>query len=68
MLEKLKKHDLYLKLEKCTFEQWRIEFLGVILEDGTVQMDPVKVKGIADWSLLQNVMVVCSFLEFTGFY
>ena len=26
MLEKLKKHDLYLKLEKCTFEQWRIKF------------------------------------------
>ena len=25
-----------------------MEFLGVILENGTVQMDPAKLKGIAD--------------------
>ena len=49
MLKKLKKHDLYLKPEKCIFEQKRIEFLGVILKDRTVQMDPIKVKGVADW-------------------
>ena len=68
MLKKLKKHDLYLKPEKCVFEQRRIEFLGVILEDGTVQMDPTKVKGVADWPPPQNVMDICSFLGFTGFY
>ena len=68
MLEKLKEHNLYLKPEKCTFEQWKIEFLGVILENSTVQMDPVKVKGVADWSPPQNVTDVCSFLGFTGFY
>ena len=50
MLEKLKKHDLYLKPEKCAFKQHKIEFLGVILENGTVQMDPAKARGVADWS------------------
>ena len=68
MLEKLRKHNLYLKLEKCTFEQQRIKFLGVILQDRTVQMDPAKIKGIADWSTPQNVTDVCSFLGFMGFY
>ena len=68
MLEKLKKHDLYLKPEKCIFNQKRIEFLGVILEDGTVQMDPAKVKGVADWPPPKNVMDIHSFLGFTGFY
>ena len=68
MLEKLKKHDLYLKLEKCTFKQQRIEFLGVILKDGTVQMDPTKVKGVVDWSPLQSITDVHSFLGFMGFY
>ena len=68
MLEKLRKHDLYLKPEKCTFKQQRIEFLGVILQDGTVQMDPAKIQGVADWSTPQNVTDVCSFLGFTGFY
>ena len=68
MLENLRKHDLYLKLEKCTFKQQRIEFLGVILENGMVQMDPAKVKGVVDWSPPQNVTDVCSFLGFMGFY
>jgi len=30
-LDKLEKHDLYLKPEKCMFMQKRIEFLGVVL-------------------------------------
>ena len=68
MLEKLKKHDLYLKPEKCVFEQKRIEFLGVILEDRTVQMDLAKVKGMADWPPPWNITDIRSFLGFTGFY
>ena len=68
MFEKLKKHDLYLKPEKCAFNQTRIKFLGVILEGRTVQMDPAKVKGMADWPPLQNITDICSFLGFMGFY
>ena len=68
MLKKLKKHDLYLKLEKCIFDQKRIEFLGVILEGGMVQMDPAKVKGVADWPPPKNITDIHSFLGFTGFY
>ena len=68
MLEKLKEHHLYLKPEKCIFEQQKIKFLGVILKNSMVQMDPAKVKGVADWTPPQNVTDVHSFLGFTGFY
>ena len=68
MLNKLKEHHLYLKPEKCIFNQKRIEFLGVILEDGTIQMDPAKVKGVVDWPPPQNIMDIHSFLGFMGFY
>ena len=68
MLKKLQEHDLYLKLEKCSFKQQRIKFLGMILENETVQMDPAKVWGVADWPLPQNPTDICSFLGFTGFY
>ena len=68
MLNKLKEHDLYLKPEKCLFDQTRIEFLGVILEGRTVQMDPAKVKGVADWPPPRNITNIHSFLGFTGFY
>ena len=68
VLEKLCLHNLYLKPEKCAFEQRQMEFLGVVLENRTVQMDPAKLKGIADWPQPQCVTDICTFLGFTGFY
>ena len=68
ILDKLKKHDLYLKPEKCLFEQEEMEFLGVVLKNGTIQMDPTKIKGVADWPKPNNVRDIRAFLGFTGFY
>jgi len=61
-------HDLYLKPEKCMFTQKRIEFLGVVLENNTIQMDLTKIKGMAEWPFPRNPTDVRSFLGFTGFY
>jgi len=49
VLSKLTHFDLFLKPEKCVFEQKCIEFLGVILQHGTIHMDPAKTQGVADW-------------------
>jgi hypothetical protein len=46
VLQRLEQHDLYLKPEKCTFEQPHIEFLGVQVENRTVQMDDSKVEKV----------------------
>ena len=48
VLEHLQEHKLYLKLEKCEFERRQIEYLRVIVSEGWVEMDPVKVSGVAD--------------------
>jgi hypothetical protein len=50
----LKNHDLYLKLEKCEFAKQEIEYLGVIIGQNKIRMDPGKLKGIADWPVSQN--------------
>src|SRR5882724_12981223 len=42
----LHKHRLYLKVEKCTFEQPTVEYLSLTLSEGRMEMDPVKVAGI----------------------
>ena len=47
VLDKLEKHDLYLKLEKCAFEKDEIYYLRVIISNGIVKMDPLKLKGVA---------------------
>ena len=49
VLSKLQRNDLYLKPEKCAFHKKKVEYLGVIVGNGQVKMDPVKVKGITDW-------------------
>lgn len=41
--------SLPLKLEKCFFNLLEVEYLGMIIRENTVAMDPVKVKGIKDW-------------------
>jgi hypothetical protein len=67
-LERLKKLDLYLKPSKCIFETRKIEFLGVILENSTVTMDPVKITGVEEWKTPKNVKDICEFLRFCNFY
>src|SRR5260370_40603475 len=42
VLERLAKLDLYLKPSKCQFEVKKIELLGVILENRTVNIYPFK--------------------------
>jgi hypothetical protein len=42
IFHKLAKLDLYLKPEKCQFEQREIEYLGVIMGNRKIQMDLVK--------------------------
>jgi Reverse transcriptase (RNA-dependent DNA polymerase) len=67
-LDKLAKHDLFLKPEKCSFHVKEVEYLGVIIGNGKVKMDPIKVEGIANWPVPQMVKEVRSFLGLCNFY
>jgi hypothetical protein len=49
ILAKLMKHNLFLKLEKCSFEEPSIEFLGIRITQGEVQMDDTKVDKVCNW-------------------
>ncbi len=68
ILDILEKHDLYLKPEKCAFKQKEIDYLGVIVGEGTLKMDLKKIKGVADWSPPKTITEVQQFLGFTGYY
>ena len=68
VLDHLQKLNLYLKPSKCIFETRRIEFLGVVLENGTVMMDLIKVSGVREWKVHTNGTENCAFQGFTNFY
>jgi hypothetical protein len=68
VLDRMCKHKLYLRPEKCEFEKTRIEYLGVIISHNKVEMDLVKIAGVADWPTLSNKKEVQSFVGFINFY
>ena len=68
VLQRLKEHDLYLKPEKCKFEQTEVEFLGMIISENTIRIDPIKLAGIRDWPSPTTVKQTRSFLGFGNYY
>jgi hypothetical protein len=59
---------LYAKLDKCEFHQSQVEFLGYIVSNNGVSMDPKKVQTIVDWKTPSTIRGVQCFLGFYNFY
>jgi len=68
VMELLWKNNLFLKPKKCKFEKTEVDYLGVIISQNSVKMDPVKVAGVTEWPTPSNRKEVQSFLGFTNFY
>ena len=68
VLEILQQHNLSLKLEKCKFEKFSMEYLEVVISHNSVKMDLAKVAGVSEWPTPTNRKEVQSFLGFTNFY
>jgi hypothetical protein len=67
-LEILEKESLFLKPEKCQFARKKIEFLGYVINQGTICIDPSKKHGLADWPRrLKSVREVRSTLGVLGY-
>ena len=68
MLTILRKHDLYLNIKKCQFEQTEVDYLGVCIGGKRISMEEAKVKKVKDWKPPRNATEVRRFLGFTGYY
>jgi hypothetical protein len=68
IFDKLAELDLYLKPEKCQFEQTEIEYLGVIVGNGKIQMDHLKTNNLAKWPKPKTVQDIRAILRYTGYY
>ena len=42
-------YDLYLKPEKRIFKQRTITYLGLVIGEGEIHMDPLKVEAVCTW-------------------
>jgi len=49
VLQILADNKLSLHPKKCKFHQTKVDYLGVILSQNSVEANPTKIKGVADW-------------------
>ena len=66
VLEVLRKWKYYAKFKKCEFAQTKVHYLGRIIEDGTIRVDPKKVEAISKWQQPQNITELRGFLGTVG--
>ncbi|WVZ80798.1 LOW QUALITY PROTEIN: hypothetical protein U9M48_028249 [Paspalum notatum var. saurae] len=66
VLTRLREHKLYAKFSKCAFWLKEVSFLGHILSEKGVAVDPSKVKDVLNWKQLETVTEIWSFLATTA--
>ena len=64
----LREHQLYAKLSKCDFYKDIIKYLGHIISEEGISVDPGKIEAIKNWPTLKNVTKVRYFMGLVGYY
>ncbi|GKA28114.1 putative reverse transcriptase domain-containing protein [Tanacetum coccineum] len=68
ILELLKNEQLYAKFSKCDFWLESVQFLGHMINNKGVHVDPAKVEAIQNWSAPTTPKEVKQFLGLAGYY
>ena len=68
VFEKLQKAGLKLSPSKCKLFQKEIKYLGHIISEKGVAVDPSKMSCVKDWPVPTTVSEVQRFIGFTSFY
>ncbi|GFV10124.1 retrovirus-related Pol polyprotein from transposon 17.6 [Trichonephila clavipes] len=68
IFEVAKKYGLEIKFKKCQFLKKKIEFLGHIVESGTIKPSPTKTLAVRNFPEPTTIKQVQSFLGLTGYF
>nr|CAD1830248.1 unnamed protein product [Ananas comosus var. bracteatus] len=68
VLQILREKKLYAKLKKCDFWLREVTFLGHVVFEGGVSVNPRKVEAIKDWPRPTTIAEIRNFLGLAGYY
>ncbi|GJT43571.1 putative reverse transcriptase domain-containing protein [Tanacetum coccineum] len=68
VLELLKREKLYAKFSKCELWLREVQFLGHVINDNRIHVDPSKIEAVKNWKALRTSFEVRSFLGLAGYY
>jgi hypothetical protein len=67
-LQILREHQLYAKFSKCEFWLDQVEFLGHVISQEGIAVNPSKVASVLEWEAPKNVKEIRGFLGMAGYY
>nr|GFA79703.1 putative reverse transcriptase domain-containing protein [Tanacetum cinerariifolium] len=68
ILELLKKEELYAKFSKCEFWIPKVQFLGHVIDNQGIHMDPAKIESVKDLTSPKSPTEIRQFLGLAGYY
>ena len=68
VLEMLRKEKLYAKFSKCEFWIRKVDFLGHVVSEEGIHVDPSKIKAIENWETPRTPTEIRQFLGLAGYY
>jgi hypothetical protein len=68
VFEVLKTNKLFTKINKCKFVVIQVDYLGHIVLDKGMSIDPIKIKVVVEWPILKNKMEVKRFLGLANYF
>jgi hypothetical protein len=68
VLQRLREHQLYAQLRKCEFWIDEVLFLGHIINEDGLAVDPKKVADILNWKVPTDARGIKSFIGMAGYY
>ena len=68
VLDKLEEESYFLRLAKCKFEKYKVDYLGAVISRERIHIDPIKVEGLRNWPWkLSTLKQVWSMLGILGY-
>ena len=58
VLDMIREHQLYAKFRKCEFRLREVGFLGHVLTEEGLSVDPAKIEAVTEWQSPSNVKEV----------
>ncbi|KAI3776397.1 hypothetical protein L1987_46178 [Smallanthus sonchifolius] len=68
ILDLLKTEQLYAKFSKCDFWLKEVQFLGHVVNEEGIHVDPAKIEAVKNWKAPKTPTEVRSFLGLAGYY
>jgi len=68
VLQTLRDRQLYAKLSKCEFWLEKVSFLGHMISQGGVFVDPSKIEIVFEWESPKSIFEIRIFLDLARYY